>query len=343
MSRIPAQEQPRLLVVVDTEEEFDWHAAFDRKNVSVAHLREVEVLQRLFDDARIRPTYAITYPVATQADGVEPLKAILARGGCELGAHLHPWVTPPFEEEVNARNSYPGNLPRDLERRKIEALSDAIESAFGVRPRAYKAGRYGFGPNTAATLDELAFDVDLSPCPAFDFSADGGPDWSDAPAEPRWIGPHGRLLSIPATGAFVGFASGSRSESSAGSASRLYRAAGRPPLAWLRARGILSRTGALERLLLSPEGYSHALLVRLTRALLARGVRTFAFTLHSPSIRPGCTPYVRNAGERVEFLDACRRYFEFFQGELGGVTMTATELLDVVPKRPERAPLPERA
>ncbi len=307
---------PVLIVVVDTEEEFDWFAPFDRKNVSVDHLRDVELFQAICDAARLRPLYAVDFPVATQEAGARPLRDIYTSGRCEIGAHLHPWVTPPLDEEVNARNSYPGNLPRDLERKKIVTLLEAIEGGFGVRPRSYKSGRYGFGPNTAATLLELGFEVDLSPLPAFDLSADGGPDWSRAPVEPREIRPG--LLAVPATSAFTGFARGA--------APGLHVLASTPPFSWLAAPAILSRTRALERLMLSPEGFGHAHHRRLTRSLLDRGVRVFCFTLHSPSLKPGCTPYVQSLAERDKFLDTCRRYFDFFMGEIGGVGMTPLEL-----------------
>ena len=307
---------PTLLVVVDTEEEFDWNAPFDRKNTSVDHMRDVGLFQKVCDDAGVRPLYAVDYPIATQETSAAPLREILAAGHCEIGAHLHPWVTPPLEEEVNARNSYPGNLPRDLEKRKIETLLVAIEQHLGVRPRSYKSGRYGFGPNTGATLAELGFEVDLSPLPAFDLSADGGPDWSRASPEPRRIGP--RLLSIPATSDFVGYARGM--------GPGLHALATSPPFSWLGANAILSRLGALDRLMLSPEGFLPEHHRRLTRSLLDRGVRVFSFTLHSPSLRPGCTPYVRSTAELDKFLDACRRYFDFFLGEVAGVTRTPLEL-----------------
>jgi hypothetical protein len=309
------RETPTLLVVVDTEEEFDWFAPFDRKNVGVEHMRDVGLFQAVCDAARIRPLYAVDFPVATQEAGARPLREIQASGRCEIGAHLHPWVTPPLDEEVNARNSYPGNLPRDLERKKIATLLEAIEGGLGVRPRCYKSGRYGFGPNTAATLLELGFEVDLSPLPAFDLSADGGPDWSRAPVEPREIMPG--LLSIPATASFLGFARGA--------APGLHRLASAPPFSWVGLPGILSRLGALDRLMLSPEGFAFEHHRKLTRALLDRGVNVFCFTLHSPSLKPGCTPYVKSLAERDQFLDTCRRYFDFFMSEIGGVGMTPLE------------------
>ena len=312
----PTPGSPILLVVVDTEEEFDWFEPFDSGIKSVAHMRDIHAFQVVCDAYQVRPVYVATYPIATQPDGIAALREIHASNRCEIGAHLHPWVTPPLEEEINTRNSYPGNLPRDLEKRKIETLARSIQMNFGVRPRSYKSGRYGFGPNTAASLAELGFEVDLSPLPAFDLSADGGPDWTHAPVAPRWLQPG--LLSVPATSAFVGFARSS--------APKLHRLATSPPLSWVRAPSILSRTRALERLVLSPEGFLPEHHVRLTRALLDQGVRVFSFTLHSPSIYPGCTPYVRTVRDLEKFLDACRRYFEFFQGELGGVSMTPLEL-----------------
>jgi hypothetical protein len=307
-----------LLVVVDTEEEFDWSADFDRKSTGVTHVRELDKLQSVFGEFAIRPVYVIDYPIASQHESSSVLRTISAANRCEIGAHLHPWVNPPFDEEVTRRNSYPGNLPRDLEKKKLGELVRAIETNLGVRPRSYKAGRYGFGPNTSSILTELEFEIDLSPCPAFDLSGDGGPDYSAFTTHPRWLDRSRRVLSIPTSGAFVGFVKTG--------APGLYRLATKSSLRSLRLPGILARIGALERLHLSPEGYAFEDNRRLTRALHHEGARTFTFALHSPSVKPGCTPYVRSEKDLVQFLDSCRRYFEFFLHELGGVSMTALEL-----------------
>jgi hypothetical protein len=310
--------RPTLAVVIDTEEEFDWAAGFDRRNTSVEHMRDIALLQSVFDEAGIVPLYVVDYPIATQRTSSVPLSEYHAQGRCEIGAHLHPWVSPPYDEAVNARNSYPGNLPRELEHAKLAQLVAAIEQNLGVRPRAYKAGRYGAGPNTAQILEELGLDIDLSPCPPFDLGGDGGPDWSGFPVEPFWIGEKRRVLSIPNTGAYVGFVKDG--------AHGLYRLANSKGLAWSRAGGILARLGAVERLFLSPEGYSLSDMRRLTLALADRGVRHFTLSLHSPSVRPGCTSYVRTLDDRAKFLDTCRRYFQFFLGEFGGRRTTTAEL-----------------
>ena len=313
---LPDAAPPRLLVVVDTEEEFDWSKPFDRANTGVEHMRSIERLQSVFDAAGVRPVYVIDHPIATQRTSSEPLRAFAREGRAEIGAHLHPWVSPPFDEEVNARHSYPGNLPRALEREKLLRLTGAIETHLGVRPRAYKAGRYGFGPNTAELLAELGYAIDLSPCPPFDFGADDGPDFRSFPTAPFWLDRERALLSVPTTGAFVGWASGG--------GHALHGVAN--ALRFARVPGILSRLGALERLSLSPEGYLPEHHVKLVNALLARGARVFTFALHSPSVLPGCTPYVRTEAELASFLDSCRRFLAFFLGEKHGVPRTASEL-----------------
>ena len=123
-----------------------------------------------------------------------------------------------------------------MERKKLARLTDRITDRFGTRPAVYLAGRYGLGPNTAAILEELGYEVDLSPCVPMDFTADGGPDYSGATNHPYWFGEGRRLLGLPCSGDFVGWMPGSRR--------RVYRLAADPRLAWSRLPGILARLGA---------------------------------------------------------------------------------------------------
>jgi hypothetical protein len=315
---LPAASKPILLVVVDTEEEFDWNADFDRNATSVRHMREIGRFQEICDRAGIRPTYVVDYPIATQEESTSVLRPLAAEGRAVIGAHLHPWVNPPFEEEVNRRNSYPGNLQADLERRKLEHLTAAITTAFGEPPRAYKAGRYGFGPNTAAILSELGYDCDLSFSSGFDFGIDGGPDYSATSSEAVWLDREHSLLELPATGGFVGYLRRY--------GATLQRLADRDTARRLRLGGVLSRSGLMSRIRLSPEGFTFNESRALTRQLFEDGLRIFSFTLHSPSVQPGCTPYVSNDAERRALLQHINDYFHYFLGEMGGIAMTPHEV-----------------
>jgi hypothetical protein len=86
----------------------------------------------------------------------------------------------------------------------------------------------------------------------------------------------------------------------------------------LRFTGILRRTGALNKIMLSPETSSLDEMKAVTRSLLADGVRTFTVTFHSPSVEPGHTPYVRTAADLRAFVGRLESFFDYFLGPLGG-------------------------
>ena len=185
--------RPTLFAVVDTEEEFDWHAPFSRANTSVTAMAEIHRAQRVFDRFGVVPTYVVSYPVARQAAGADPLRAALEAGRATIGAHLHPWVTPPFLERVTARHSYASNLPPDLEAAKLGMLVEAVARGFGVAATVYKAGRYALAPHTLDALVRLGITVDVSVLPHVDFSDSAGPDFTRFDARSRWMA-GGRLL-----------------------------------------------------------------------------------------------------------------------------------------------------
>jgi len=314
----PAGSRPVLIVLIDAEEEFDWSKEFDRRATATTAIHQLVEAQALFDSLGVHATYVVTHPVACNKGSAAVMRDLASARGVTIGAHLHPWVTPPFEEQVSVSNSYPGNLSGALEREKLRCVALALRENVGVMPRVYQAGRYGFGPRTATTLEELGFEVDFSPAPPFDFRAEGGPDYSVFGPEPRWIGGRREVLSIPVTGAYVGFVNQH--------AHALYRMATHKHLSWARLPAIFSRVGAIDRLRLSPEGFALGDMQRLTRALLSRGVGIFTLSFHAPSLSPGCTPYVRDGAERRQFLDRLRAYLEYFLGELGGESLSPLEL-----------------
>lgn len=309
-----ADRPPTLLVVIDTEEEFDWNAPFDRGQTGVTNIGFQHLAQRAFAAVGIKPTYAIDYPVATAPAAIAVLKPWQESGQCEVGAHLHPWVNPPHDEPVTDRNSFASNLPASLMRQKLELLRDAIADGFGRPPMVYKAGRYGIGPETPAILSDLGFIADASVVPHLDSLNKGGPDFRSLPDQPFMTA--NNIAELPLSVHF------------AGRASRLGRQL-YPALARLerfRLPGIASRLGLLERLRLSPEGHTLADMRRQTEAALANGHRYFMLTYHSSSLMPGGSPYAGTEAERDEFLSALTGYIDFFTTLPGWTTTTATEL-----------------
>jgi hypothetical protein len=314
---------PHLFVIVDTEEEFDWNAPFSRGNTSVRAIRHVGRLQSVLAKYRVRPTYVVDFPIASQPEGWGPLKELADAGEAQIGAHLHPWVNPPYVEEVNGRNSYGCRLGATLEFEKIRSLKEQIETSFGMSPSIYKAGRYGFGPSTAAILEALDFTIDMSVNPRMDYTPDEGPSFERFDTRPFLFGSRRQLLEIPCSTDYTGVCGAAAGD--------VHRAISRPSLRPMRLVGVMARLGLLNKIMLSPEGSRLDEMIALTRTLMRRGVRTFSLTLHSPSVEPGCTPYVRTQGELGEFLDRISAYCEFFFGDLGGVPSTPHDFLGSLP------------
>ena len=316
---------PELLIVVDTEEEFDWSAPFSREARATTSIPAQARAHEIYDRFGVVPTYVIDHPVATDPAAVAFLKGLRDAGKAEIGAHLHPWVTPPHVEEVTTRNSYQCNLPPALERAKIETLTEAIEAAFGERPKAFKAGRYGFGPNTRQVLADLGYEVDCSLVPHTDFSGDGGPDFRGLPDRPHWLDEGRGLLEVPLTVGYIG-ALPTLGEKVAW----LFDS---PKAARLRVPGLLARTGLVARSRLSPEGTPAAEQCRLIEALAARGHRLFSLTYHSPSLAPGHTPYVKDEADLADFLDRIERVLAFFHDRMGGRFTTLGEVRARFPRQ----------
>ena len=311
---IPPAWPPTLVVVVDTEEEFDWHAPPDPANRSVRNIQCLPALQAVFERHGVAPAYLVDHPVATCADAVAILRPWAVQARCEIGTHLHPWVNPPAEEPISTWHAYACNLPPDLEQRKIAALTQAIQEAFGLQPRIFKAGAYGIGRHTPGFLASLGYRVDSSIVPHTSFAATGGPDffaWSPQPFRTAE-----GIVELPLT---VGFAG-----PLAGAGPRLYPHLRSRLGLMTHAPGILARLRLLERLRLTPEDHSLADMLRLVRAALARGERLFMLTLHSSSMLPGATGYVRTEGERDQFLRRIDGFLRAFL-QAGGRTSTVSD------------------
>lgn len=288
---LAAGERPRFWVTIDTEEDFDWAAPFARTGYGLASVPALADCQGYFARANVKPIYLVDWPIVADDHAVAILGAARADGGCEIGAQLHPWVTPPHDEDVNARNSYTGNLPADLQRAKMAALRDAIRDRFGVSPTVYRAGRYGLGPDSASMLAALGFRCDTSVRAGFDYRAGHGPDYRGAPLHPWWVdNAAGAVLEIPVTTVFGGLL---------GNAGR--RVYHRVARGGTRAGAVLARLGIVERIALTPEGIPAERACKAIDIAVDLRLPVLNFSFHSPSLQPGNTPYVRSQADLDRF------------------------------------------
>jgi hypothetical protein len=283
-------ESPRFIVTVDTEEEFDWSAPFTRDRHGTTHVSAIDRFQQLCDAYGVRPAYLVDYPIADDATAVELLGRYVTEKRADVGVQLHPWVNPPFREEPSVPNSYACNLPPELERAKLTALHALIVDRFGIKPQMYRAGRYGAGVNSRKILRELGVAIDTSVRSLFDYSGQGGPNYADCPVDPYWLA-KGELIELPVTTVFSG------ALRSAGKLifSRAFES--------LTSRGLLARTGMLERIALTPEGIPVEKAIEAVDIAVDHHIPILNFSFHSPSLAVGHTPYVRNSDDLERFYD----------------------------------------
>jgi len=176
----------RLIVTVDTEADNQWDAGRPLRLENLRCLPAFQTLCRRYD---IRPTYLITMEVAEDVQDMQTLRDWAEQGEAEVGAHLHPWTTPPFQDTAGQRandpqHTFPSQLPLPLLRAKLETLTRQIEAALGRRPVSFRAGRFGMHAPLAGLLVEQGYRVDSSVTPGLSWHRLGGPDFTTAPLEP---------------------------------------------------------------------------------------------------------------------------------------------------------------
>ncbi|OLE30935.1 MAG: hypothetical protein AUG43_01915 [Actinobacteria bacterium 13_1_20CM_3_68_10] len=297
-----------LIVSVDTEED-NWQPC--RDGVTIDNIRELPRLDVLFQRLGVRATYFTTYQVAVRDWAAATLRQLRA-GGAEIGAHLHPWNTPPLDESFLPRNSMLKNLPPSLQFAKLERLTATLREAIGTPPLAFRAGRYGLGRETVPALIRCGYQVDSSVTPFVSWEAfDDGPTFVGAPLEMYRLGgggdvrapePGGALIELPMS---IGY-----SRLPFGVWGRIYRMLTARPLHALHLLGIASRLGLITRILLSPETHSVADMLTLSRRLIESGCRHLHLFFHSPSLRPGLSPFVADAPGVERFYRTIASYVE---------------------------------
>lgn len=307
----------RFILTVDTEEEFDWTKPITKSGYTLHAVARLAKFQEFCEARGICPIYLIDYPIATSPAAADILRDAVAAGRAEVGVQLHPWVSPPHDEDVNQFNSFAGNLPAALEREKFGRLRDAIEANFGATPLIYRAGRYGVGPNTAQILSDHGMAIDTSVRARFDYSTGGGPNFRDHPVTPYWLDRSGGLMELPLTTVYWGMLRQL--------GPWLYPKMWRTP----RLRGALARIGLLERIPLTPEGVTLAEAVRGIDIAIDENLPVLVFSFHSPSLAPGFTPYVKTEDDLDDLYDWWRGVFTYLR-QRGVAPSTVREIMQSV-------------
>ncbi len=159
-----------------------------------------KLLQPLFRRFGVRPTYLLSPEVIADRSCVAALGAL---ADVELGTHLHgEYIGPAPQAEAIAGSltwAMQGDYPAEVERAKLAQLTERFAQQFGYAPTAFRAGRFGIGPETGRWLFELGYRVDSSVVPHVCLRNPEGkerPDFRACPERPYFAGPRHDLFAV---------------------------------------------------------------------------------------------------------------------------------------------------
>jgi peptidoglycan/xylan/chitin deacetylase (PgdA/CDA1 family) len=308
-----------LLVGIDTEGDNQWDAAA-RANQRFENIYALPELHALFARHGVRPTYVITYPVATDPRSADVMRDLLAGGDCEIGAHHHAWETPPCTAEDVRRHPYASMLPRPQFERQLESLTSAIAAAVGRSPVSYRSGRFGFSADHVAALERLGYVVESSIAPLFSESHKGGPEFVEAPLRPYFLAYDSattpgtsNVLEVPVSAAL-----------NRKLPKMLQYAFARAPQPYTTKR-VLRALRLLRMRWLRPSYSSLDDMIALARDLAAADEPVLNLLFHSSEAIIGGSPYNRTQAQLDAFCDRLERFLVYARRELGASPVTFAE------------------
>jgi hypothetical protein len=294
----------RILLGIDTEADDQWSAP-GRERLTVENVRELPRLQALCDRYGVRPTYLVTYEMATEDLSKGILRDLASTGRCEIGTHHHPWSTPPLA----SGHAYPSNLKPECFREQLRLLTEAVAAIAGERPVSYRAGRNGFAGWQVPILEESGYLVDSSVDPFFNEKRKGGPSFAGAPLvpyfvsreDPRRSGASG-LLEVPVSSALDR------------RWPRWLETAYADVESAYRFRRALRLLGIARPIWLRPSYSKREDMEKLARRILDDGGAPANVIFHSSELLAGASPYNETAGDVERFYAALESLLAFLTG-----------------------------
>jgi hypothetical protein len=286
--------KPAFLITIDTEGDNLWAAP---ARITTENSQFIPRFQALCEKFGLKPTYLTDYHMMQCPVFSKLGREWMRQNSAEIGAHMHPWNTPPLKPITgndDAYGPYATEYPPDLVAEKLAYLTRQLESVFEKKMISHRAGRWGFDGNYAKALLAERYIVDCSVTPGVSWKSskgnpdgNGGPDFSNAPTEPYYLDVDdvcrrgdSSLLELPVTIISPAPAMVEEVRSKLADRNPFRRVLNRlyPPKTWIR-----------------PNGRNGRHILTVLRRAVAEG-RTYAeFMLHSSELMPGGSPTFRTA------------------------------------------------
>jgi hypothetical protein len=316
-SRSVGEERPSLLITMDVEADMPrWKI---ENPLSFRNLEALAAFHHHCERWGVRPTYMVEYAVTEDTRATAILRDLHQTGGCEIGAHLHPWSCPPFSSGERQRIDFPSNLPEERLAAKLETLTTRLTEVFGTPPRSYRAGKFGLNDRMPPLLARCGYLADTSITPMVDWRELGGPDFSSEGPGPRWLG-NGpdSLVEVP-----VGIVLTRRLPAPL---RRLYLSTPR----CLHFRGILGweYLNWIDLVWLYPALFSAKQMIVGCNRLVEEGVPVLNVFLHSSELEPGQSPYTRTTDDVDRYLERLARVVDHARDHLQARCETLSEFAE---------------
>lgn len=304
-----------VVVSLDVEEEGLFSGSYPRQAAGLTNIARLRRLEFLPGEFGLPLTLLCDYPVLTHDPSLRVIEDVLGRTGGELGAHLHPWNTPPFPPMPWPEPVSTAVMPVETFRGKLETLQEAIRRFRGRPATSFRMGRWNLFRRAMAVLPEVGIAVDSSVAPLR--HVHGGPDHFLAPADPYWTGcgtaNEKRLLEAPTTQVPL----------IPGTAGPAYALARRLP----KRAGDLLLGSFMKTLTLgvNPVWMPEATMRLATMAHVRRGGRALTLFWHSSEMLPGASPHFPDQASVDAFLRKIRRFAVWLRRRFSvrGTTLTA--------------------
>lgn len=301
----------KLAISIDVEEDGLFSGRYPAVPPGVGNVNDLGRLSFATQEFGIPLTLLVTYPVAQDPACCDLLKRLHKTGRAEIGAHLHPWCTPPFSPDKVQEPAPMSSLPADIVRGKLDALLESIRRNIGVKPVSFRAGRFDLSRQLLRLLPESGIAVDSSVVPLR--PAQTGPE--NYPARSPDPHPHPDepgILEAPITMTPIWPTAASTVFSDASNMPTLVK------------ESLFAATRYLNSAGIHPAWFSLPVMKKATRLHAGRGGRVLNMFLHSSELSPGATPLNRTPRAAASFAQKIRRYIEWLREsfEVQGVTLS---------------------
>jgi hypothetical protein len=306
-----------LAVTIDVEEEGLFTGRYPAEDAPPTNVDRLKVLDPMFRDLGIRPTLLVTYQVARHPRHRDLLGTLAERWKGEIGAHLHPWNTPPLEPAPGDGPLCSDGIPAGLLAAKLETLLNTLRLWAG-EPACFRMGRFDMGPRMFSVLERTGIRVDSSVAPMR--RKTGGPDHLAAPVDPyhpcardpRSTG-GSHILEVPNT--IVPVVSGLGTVLQRLGASRVL------PPAWIS--GFAMYVGSLPA---QPAWTGPTRLRTAVRLHRCRGGQVVTLFFHSSELMPGGSPQHPSPLHVERFLAKLKGFLRWLRRDLAVESVTLGDL-----------------